>query len=769
MLTAILLGLLLTAGLAPWLAKRLRGATGLVLALVPASAFVAFLTLIPQVSSGAVLLEAHSWVPMLGIDLSFRVDGLALLFLIVISGIGALILIYAEGYLHGHAQIGRFYASLILFMASMLGVVASDNIILIFIFWEMTSVSSYLLIGFYHEDKASRASALQALLITCAGGQALVAGLVLLGMVSGTFSLGTILADGEMVKESPLYPVILTLILLGAFTKSAQFPFHFWLPGAMSAPAPVSAYLHSATMVNAGVFLLARLAPSLGGTPAWHYAAGGVGFVTMVLGAVFAWPQTDLKRLLAWSTVSALGMMTLLLGIGTNLAVKAAMLLFLVHALYKGALFMVAGTVDHETGTRDVRKLSGLMRAMPMTGIAAGVAALSMCGLPPLLGFISKELLYEAQLQVPFLGAWVIAGGVLASVIMVSAALTVGIRPFFGACTAAFAKVHEASWLLWIGPLVLAFGGLVLGLFPALIGDSLIGPATAAVRMEKNVGYLKLWHGWNTVLVLSMVTVVLGFLAFRVRVTGRAIAGKVSFLTGFGPEKGYEKLVESLTIFGTWQTNTIQHGRLRGYVCMVLVVMIVGTLATLALHGLRVPGPADFQGARFYEIIICIAMLVSGICAVQAQSRLVAVALLSVLGYGVAIIFALHGAPDLAITQFLVETLTLILLVLAAYHLPKFGDLSSKLRRRSDAILAGVGGVVMTLLVFVALDVQTHESISHYFSEQSFSAHGRNVVNVILVDFRALDTLGEITVLAAAALGVAALFGLSRKREGKES
>ena len=370
-------------------------------------------------------------MPALGVNLSFTVDGLSLLFALLISGVGALVLVYAGGYLAGSPQLGRLYAFLLFFMASMLGLVLADNLLLLFVFWELTSLSSYLLIGFDHERAEARAAALQALLVTGGGSLALLAGFLLLGQVGGSLELSALLSRPGAVTAHLLYVPILLLVLAGAFTKSAQFPFHFWLPAAMAAPTPVSAYLHSATMVKAGVYLLARLSPVLGGTDFWVWLVTVTGSATMLVGAYLALRQSDLKLILAYSTVSALGVMTSLLGLGGALAVRAALAFLLGHALYKGALFLVAGALDHQTGTRDVDRLAGLARAMPITALAAGLAALSMAGIPPLFGFIAKELSYEATLHAPA-SAWVTAAAVLANALLVAAAGLAGLKPFLG-------------------------------------------------------------------------------------------------------------------------------------------------------------------------------------------------------------------------------------------------------------------------------------------------------------------------------------------------
>jgi multicomponent Na+:H+ antiporter subunit A len=763
---AILLTIFILALLAPTLHRLLRGATGWVLAVPVAVITGWFATLLPEIAGGGVFLESRPWVPGLGIDLAFRVDGWSLVFLLLIGGIGALILIYAGGYLHGHRHEGRLFGFLLLFMGSMLGLVAADNLILMFVFWELTSFSSYLLIGFNHEDKKSRAAALQALLVTGGGGLALLAGFILIGQIGGTFSFSALLENADVLRAHALYLPVLLLVLAGAFTKSAQVPFHFWLPGAMAAPTPVSAYLHSATMVTAGVFLLGRLNPLLGGTAAWHGIVTSVGAATMLAGALLALPQTDLKRLLAYSTVSALGTLTLLLGIGTTLATKAAAVFLIVHSLYKGALFMVAGAVDHETGTRDVRLLSGLFKVMPITALAAGAAALSMSGFPPLLGFIGKELLYEANLAAPIAGPLITAAGVAANILMVAVAIIVGFRPFHGATPLPAKAMHEPPLALWLGPAVLATLGLVAGLFPGLV-DGLVGTAVSAIRATETTVHLKLWHGLNLVLLLSVVTVLAGVVVYRLRERLRALAARLAPLTRFGPEHGYELGLRALTTVAAGQTQILQHGYLRGYVLTVLGVATALAGFALVRFG-PVPIWIGFDDVRFHEIAVAVLILAAALAAARARSRLVAVAALSVVGFGVALIYVLYGAPDLGVTQILVETLTLVLFVLVVVHLPRFSQLSSPRRRRFDALFAGCAGLVITMLVLKALHVEPGERVSSFYAGNALRAQGRNVTNVILVDFRALDTLGEITVLSVAALGVFALLKLRPDRRKED-
>ncbi len=743
----------------PWLRFRWDSTTyvGFLLALIPLAIFIAFLFVSDTIGRGELLRGQIAWVPTLGINLSWQIDGLSLLFGLLISGIGTLVIIYASSYLAGDAQLGRFYLYLLLFMVAMLGVVLSSNLLLLFIFWELTSISSYLLIGFKHRYAESRQSALQALLVTGGGGLALLAGLLLLGQIGGTLEIRELLAKQEIIRSHALYMPIVLLVLVGAFTKSAQFPFHFWLPNAMAAPTPVSAYLHSATMVKAGVYLVARLTPLLGGTALWLGLLTTVGAVTMVLGAFLAWHQHDLKRILAYTTISALGTLMLLLGIGTSVALKAALLFLLVHALYKGTLFMVAGAIDHQTGTRDITQLGGLWRAMPMTATAALIAGLSMSGIPPLAGFVSKELFYEATLYGGG-AAWLLTGAAMVTnLLTIIAAGMVVIRPFFGPLRPTTDLPEEADLQLWLGPLILAISGLLTGLLIGGVGTWLIAPAVSVVAGTATTVKLSLWHGINPMLVLSVVTVGLALMLWRfqlplLRWTAPLDQGRL-----VGPGRIYDRFMIGLPWIANRQTQWLQHGYLRGYLRTVIGTMVVLVSFTFWQ---RVPLPLVWRWSPIYphEVAILLLMLIATAVAVTTTSRMKAIVSVGVVGLGMTLLFALFSAPDLAMTQFAVETLTVLLFVFVIYRLPHFANLSSLGSRLRDGAVALAAGTVMTLLVLAAVDVPHPLHLSDYYATQSWTAaYGRNVVNVILVDFRALDTLGEIVVLTVAALGVHAL------------
>ncbi len=760
---------LFVAGFAcPALHRAIGDRLGKVLAAVPLAAFTYFTTLVPGVAAGTPLRAEWAWVPGLDISLSFYVDGLSLLFLLIISLIGTFVVWYAGGYLHGSQNLGKFYLALMGFMAAMLGVVSADNLILLFIFWELTSITSFLLIGYYGEQEESRKSALQALLVTGAGGLAMMAGFVLLGISAGTWQIHELNAlPRGTISALPSFPLIFGLILLGAFTKSAQFPFHFWLPNAMAAPAPVSSFLHSATMVKAGVFLLARLHPSLSDHALWVAVVAPVGAVTMVTGVFLAMGQTDLKKILAYTTLAVLGTLTMLLGIGTELAIKAALAYLLAHALYKAALFMTAGSVDHETGSRDISALSGLGKKMPLTAAGALIGALSMAGIPLLIGFVSKEYFYKALLDADGPPALWETLGVGASILMVGLAIATGIRPYWGKPATTPKAAHEAPWTMWAGPLVLGGLAILFGLFPGWIGEHLITPAAASILADPGYqAHLKLWHGWNTALFLSILTVAGGVAVYFVSGGWRRLSAPLyGVLRKAGPERAYFLILDGVLAFARWQTLALQNGKLRNY------VLTVGGFATLLLLSLLPRNSFVLDINKMVPpsvlgVTVCVVMIVAAVATCFVRSRFTAILTMGVVGLGVAILFFLFSAPDLAMTQILVETLSVVLFVLAFCKLPLLKDFSSKAIRVRDAFVALIFGGTMTILVMIAFHFESAlPPISEYMAANSLPmANGRNVVNVILVDFRALDTLGEITVLAIAALGVYAMIKL---RPGK--
>ena len=769
MLNAVLAGFVL-AVLAPAVARQVPRYSGAILALLPAGLFVWFLRN-AEAALGPGLIEQWPWSPLPGVALTFRLDGLSLLMALIISGVGALILVYAGGYMQGAASAGRLYALLLAFMASMLGLVLSDNLIALFVFWELTSVTSFLLIGWHFHEERSRAAALQALIVTAGGGLALLAGFVLIGLVGGSWEISALTAQASTLQGSELYLPILLLLWLGAASKSAQFPFHFWLPGAMAAPTPVSAYLHSATMVKAGVYLLARLSPALAGTNEWSLIFMVTGLVTLLLGGYLSLKQDDMKRMLAYSTVSSLGLLVTLLGLGTKLAIEAATLYLLAHALYKGALFMVAGAIDHATGTRDLRRLRGLAGAMPTSALAATLAALSMAGLPFLVGFAAKEIIYEASL-LSGAGAWLLTLLLLAgNVAFVYVAQQMLLRPFRGEALR-YEHFHAPGVGLWAGPLLLAGLGLALGLLPDVTAELASGAATAIYGAPVALHLFLLPGSVNTMLLLSALTLVAGILLYRRRVTLEPWLAWLDAGPRLGPERVFRRMLEALPRQAERITAWQQNGRLRSYVLTIVIAWLLLLALTWAVRGgLALPSDllARLADMRFHEIILVLVILAGLASAMRASSLLVLIISLGVVGFGTAIVFILFGAPDLAMTQFAIETLGVILFVLVLYRLPGMALLSSRRVLLRDGVVAGLAGAAMTLMILVITDAPLLSPLKAWFASVSEPlGHGHNVVNVILVDFRGFDTLGEITVLGIAAIGIFALLKLRPGRDAEE-
>jgi len=765
-LVAVVLVPFLLALPAAWIGRRWARAGGLLLALVPACSAGVLLSLAPSALAGQGVRAAWPWVPELGVQLALRLDGLSLLFALIVTGIGALIVLYSGYYMAGKPDGGRFQAYTFLFMGSMLGVVLADDLIALFVFWELTSVTSYLLIGFHGHNERARHGALKALLITSAGGLALLLGLVLMATIGGTMRLSELLAQGDVLRQSGLYLPVLTLVLLGAFTKSAQFPFHIWLPAAMQAPTPASAYLHSATMVKAGVYLLARLQPALGGSRAWTVILTDIGLLTMVLGAYLAFKQTDVKALLAYSTVGTLGLIVGVLGLGTADAVHAAMVVVLAHALYKAALFLIVGTVDRQAGGRSLDVLGGLARRMPVSALTAVVAAMSMAGLPPLLGFIAKEEFLEAETHMDAGLALGILGptlGILAATLGMATSVLLVRHVFFGPRRPALDHAREAPVGMLVAPGALAVASLVFAwppLRPA-VGTLLNGAASAGLGRPVDVS-LVLWHGVNLPLVLSAVAVALGAALYLERWPFWRLQHRVP--PGATLDRAYDLALHSVARLAAVVTRTVQTGTLRHYLLMILGTLLgLVTLALLAGAEPLRPVRIEIEPVAAYELAAAGVTIVAALAVVFMPSRLGAIAALGTVGLMMSFFFVLYSGPDLALTQLLVETLTIILLLLVFYFLPPYFEVRTPLPSRLRDVLVALGvGVMVTVLVVVVGPTKLSPTISSYYVDGSLrDAFGANMVNVILVDYRAMDTLGEITVLAIAALGV---FGLIRLR-----
>lgn len=743
---------------APWI-TRIGRLSGWLLALLPLAITVYFLSFAPAIADSETIAASFAWVPSLDVQLSFALDGLSWIFALLVSGIGFAIFVYAGAYMGDDPLIGRFYAYMLIFMSSMLGLVLADNLVTLFVFWELTSFSSYLLIGFKHKDEEARKAALQALLVTGGGGLALMAGLILMGLAGNSFDISTLTAGEALTGHANYVPIVL-LIMAGAFTKSAQVPFHFWLPGAMTAPSPVSAYLHSATMVKAGVYLLARFAPVLGGTDLWRISLAVVGGSTMLLGAYLSLQHADLKRILAYSTISSLGTLVFLLGFNTPLAAQAAMLFLIVHSFYKGSLFLIAGVIEHETGTRDVTRLSGLVRKMPIVAAATALASLSMAGIPPLLGFVGKELLYETTLDAVDGAILFTALAVVSNIILVAVAALVFFKPFMGRPVETPKHPHPVPLGMWFGPLALGMGSLAAGLLLGPVGTTFIAPAVSAIVAESVEVKLALWHGINPMLILSIITVLAGLVIYRYRHVYRRVTSRFDISERWGPAQGYTRGLDAMLAFARLQTRVLQHGYLRVYLLTISLVIVGLVALTLVTHwnGAELNLGAELQVP---EAVIVGIIAVAMIYVIVARSRLAAVVSLGVVGYGIAFIFMIYGAPDLAMTQFAIETLTVILMVLVLYRLPPFATFSPLGQRLRDAVAALSVGALITVLILLATANDPQSLLTPFFAEYSYTeAQGRNIVNVILVDFRGADTLGEITVLAVAAFGVLALLRL---------
>ncbi|MGO1752597.1 MAG: putative monovalent cation/H+ antiporter subunit A [Psychroflexus sp.] len=760
MLTAILLGFLFAIFLV-FTGKFFRGKFAVISSLIPISLFAYFLSFISQISNGEIVTQKINWIPSFGVDLTFKLDGLSLLFALMITGVGSLVFLYTSAYLKGHKYLDRFYGYLSLFMAAMLGLVLSDNLMSMFIFWELTSITSFFLIGFNNDSKASRKSALTALGITGIGGLLLLGGAVLLGYMTGTYEISEMLSQTDLIQSHPYYSLAVILIFAAAFTKSAQFPFHFWLPGAMKAPTPVSTYLHSATMVKAGVYLLFRLSPVLGGSELWHTTLIVFGAITMLYSAIHILFRTDLKGILAYSTISALGILVFLIGIGTQAALIAAAVFIIVHALYKASLFLITGIIDHETGTRDITKLAGLRKVLMPVAITGFIAALISGGVPPTLGFVGKDLIYEATLGSQY-AILLTALAILTKILLFYGGFVAGVKPFTGKLPQKFEKLHMPSPLMWIPPLLMVLLGLVFGFLPSLLESTFAKPITQVMFENPEDFHLKLWHGFNTVLGLSALTLALGTVMYFVIKPSYSKENFIQKLDFIAPKDLMLKGSTAFEKFGKSWTNFFQNGYLRDYVG-IIVAVIIGLVGFLLLpnYQLRLDY-GSLKDITVYEIAIILMMFAAIVFTVFTNSRLAAVASMGIVGFSFSLLFLFYSAPDLAMTQFSVDTLTVILFVLVLYKLPKYLKMTKRKSRMKHGALAVLFGSLMTLLILSVLQEPKNTEISEFYADNAYKlAHGKNIVNVILVDFRGADTLIEISVLIVAALGV---FGLLKLR-----
>ena len=771
--------------LAALLPHNARNTESLLAGLVALVGTVQVALLYPQIAHGGVIREEFMWLPSLGLNFVLRMDGFAWLFSMLVLGIGALVSLYARYYMSPDDPVPRFFAFFLAFMGAMLGLVISGNLIQIVFFWELTSLFSFLLIGYWHHRADARRGAYMALMVTGAGGLCLLAGVMLLGHIVGSYDLDQVLAAGEQIRAHSLYPVMLALVLIGALSKSAQFPFHFWLPHAMAAPTPVSAYLHSATMVKAGVFLLARLWPSLSGSEEWFWIVGGAGALTLLLGAYCAMFQNDLKGLLAYSTISHLGLITLLLGLNSPLAAVAAVFHILNHATFKASLFMAAGIIDHESGTRDIRKLSGLVRLIPFTATLAMVASASMAGVPLLNGFLSKEMFFA---ETVFISStqWVeIALPLIATIagtFSVAYALRFTVDVFFGPPATDLPHTpHEPPRWMRAPVELLVFTCLLVGIFPAQVVGSILAAAALPVVGGVLPEYsLAIWHGWNAPMIMSLVAmsggVVLYLLLRKQLKRGRFKYPPV--ISYFNGKRGFERSLVVMMRGVRRIEKRISTKRLQTQLFLLVIVAVIGAMIPMLKSGLSWGDRPKIPGSIVFVTLWLLAIACALGAAWQAKyHRLAALTMVSVCGLMTCVTFVWFSAPDLALTQLVVEVVTTVLILLGLRWLPRrIEEVSplpsslrkARIRRLRDFLLSTVVGGGMALLSYAMLTRQTPNDISSFYLSRALpEGGGSNVVNVMLVDFRGFDTLGEITVLGAVALTVYAL--LRRFRPSKES
>ncbi len=712
---------------------------------------------------GGTATVSLPWVPSLGLAFSLALDGLSLVFVSLVLGIGLLVVLYAHYYLGPDEPRPRFFATLLLFTGAMLGVVLSANLLLLVVFWELTSLASFLLIGFWHERERGRYGAYQSLVVTALGGLALLAGVILLGGVAGSFEWPEVLAQRDAVLASPLFPAILGLILLGVFTKSGQFPFHLWIPNAMQAPTPVSAFLHSATMVKAGVFLLARLFPLFSGTGWWFYTVGIAGMATMAFAAYAALRQSDLKALLAYSTVSNLGMITALLGFGSEAGATAAVFHVINHAVFKASLFLSVGVVEHETGTRNLNRLGGLRRAMPWTATLATVSALAMAGVPLLNGFLSKELFLDASLLARHEGEFAVLFPLVAtaaSAFTMAYSLRFIGETFFGAPKESLpAPAHDpVPWML-VPVQLLVLACLTIGLAPNWSVVPFLGPAVTALLEHPVVLDVKLWHGVTPALLMSAAALTAGGLMYAGR--RRVWAWQERLSPGIEANRVYDACVAGMLAGAAWLTGTLQSGSLRRYLWIGVSSLLVGAAAALLpVSGLLAWPALEAPPPTFVLFAAVMGAALAGV--VTLRGRLARILSLGMVGTVTVLIYARASAPDLALTQLLIEVAVLLVLLLVLRRLPERPlPPEPRARRARDGLLSAAAGLGVATLLLLIL-AHPIEPISAYHLENSYAeAGGRNVVNVILVDFRGFDTLGEITVLV---IGALAVWSLTRAR-----
>lgn len=787
----------LAAILIPFIYRRVPNRSiGWFVIVVPLMLFLLLASFIPAVSKGKTFIHTVKWIDSANINFTTYLDGLSMIFGLLITGMGALVILYSIYYLSERESLGRFYVYLLMFMGSMLGVVFSDNLMVLYVFWELTSISSFLLIAFWYHRKKSRYGAQKSMLITVSGGVGMLAGFIMLYIMTGSYSVREIIATISSISDHHLFVPALLLVLLGAFTKSAQFPFHIWLPDAMEAPTPVSAYLHSATMVKAGIYLVARFTPVFGSEAVWFYLVTCVGIFTLFWGSFNAVRQKDLKALLAYSTVSQLGLIMSLLGLGSlayqngfsvnsvvyTQATFAALFHLINHSTFKGALFMAVGIIDHQVGTRDIRRLGGLMSFMPVTFTIAMIGSFSMAGLPPFNGFLSKELFFEAVLAVRY--ADVLSGGILASLLpmvaWVASVLTfvysmiIVFQTFFGRHVPERLDraAQEAPIGMLISPVIL--GVFVTGIFffPNLIGQYLLEPAMTSVYpvFEGQAGlvpHIQAWHGLNPALFMTIGVVLIGMLLYKFLHYWRGIYTLSPM--NWNLDTLYNTSLTTVEKGSALLTNRYMTGYLRDYFTYIFtffIVVVGGGLVWMGGFSLNLSEDAPIT---VNEYIIIFVMMGAACSILFVKSRMTAILLNGVLGYSIALLFVVFRAPDLALTQIIVETVTTALFLLSFYFLPEWKkESSSRATKISNGIIAITAGTIVTVLALAVQENKMFDSISSYFEDSYNLAGGKNVVNTILGDFRAFDTMLEVVVLFIAGIGVYTLIKLKSRKGGKD-
>ncbi|TLS39327.1 Na+/H+ antiporter subunit A [Pseudalkalibacillus caeni] len=780
MLHLAVLAPFLAAVLIPFFYKALRKIhTGWFVLPVPLLLFLFLSTYFKDVWRGVHNVYTLDWIPSLGINFSLYIDGLSLFFALLITGIGTLVVLYSIYYLHITEKLGHFYVYLLLFMGAMLGVVLSDNLFILYTFWELTSISSFLLIGYWYYREGSKYGALKSMLITVFGGLSMLGGFLLLYTVTGTPSIREIIERSDLVLNDTAFPWILILILLGAFTKSAQFPFHTWLPDAMEAPTPVSAFLHSATMVKAGLYLVARLSLLFAGNDLFFILVTGFGLLTLCWGSYMAVRQTDLKAILAYSTISQLGMIMAMLGFGTGVAILAAVFHILNHATFKGSLFMVAGIVDHETGTRDIRRLGGLFTFMPITATLAFFGTFSMAGFPlPIFnGFLSKEMFFESsrhfehasplvETVAPVLPVLAVLGSIFTFVYSVM----LFFRTFAGKQRDTLEKKpHEAPFGMLVSPLILVSLIVIIALLPNFFNERLLAPAVAAINGEHFESHIKFWHGWgNPALYMSLIVLAVGTFLYLIRTKWESfyqiLPGKLS------AAKSYDAIVNGIFKGSTSLTRAYMTGSIRSYMAYILVFFIILISVTMTVTDGFAMSLEDLAPLAVPEFSIAVIMAAAAIGTVLMKNRIAAILVLGIVGYGLSLLFVFFRAPDLALTQLIVETVTVALFLLCFYHLPDLKKEYQSARKKVVNLVISVSvGVIVTLVAISSHSTKLFEPISDYFIENSYElGGGDNIVNVILVDFRGLDTMLEILVLGLAAIGIYSMIKLKGKKGENE-